>query len=142
MAAWHLSLLPAELDYSLQYDMAAVLKRFATNTTIKGYVMCSGDHGPGDDNGSLHAAVSLAGILGGVVVTPSTVGIAQAAGITVELADTRTSTLEEVYDTYESQFSTTILFNQQAANMAHTSKSPILLLLLPLSSRLIVIRPV
>jgi len=56
-----------------------------------------------------------------VVVTPSTVGIAQAAGITVELADTRTSTLEEVYDTYESQFSTTILFNQQAANMAHTT---------------------
>ena len=122
VAAWHLSLLPAELDYSLQYDMTAVLKRFATNVTIRGYVMCSGDHGPGDDNGSLHAAVSLAGILGGVVVTPSTVGIAQAAGITVELADTRTMTLEEVYDTYESQFSTTILFNQQAANMAHTSE--------------------
>ena len=121
LGAWHLSLLPATLDWSLQHDPLALLRRFSQD--ISGYILCdsaSGSGGPGSDNGSMHVAVGLAGILAAIVVTPSTAALAKAAGLTMML-DARTLSLGEAYERYSANYSTALLFNQQHANLEHTT---------------------
>lgn len=119
--AWHLSLLPVELDWTLQHDPAAILRRFSSQ--FRGYVLCdspSGSGGPGSDNGSLHIAVSLAGILAYLVVTPSTRSLVEAAGVELGL-DARRLSLEDVFTRYSNNFSATLLYNQPHSRLVHTS---------------------
>eukprot|EP00966_Prymnesium_polylepis_P043448 1007865-Prymnesium_polylepis.1 len=121
LGAWHLSLLPATLDWGLEHDAAAILQRFASD--FSGYIMCesaSGSGGPGSDNGSMHVAVGLAGVLQALVVTPSTVALAQSAGLKMAL-DARSLTLEDAFARYKANYSTSILFNQQHSNLEHTT---------------------
>lgn len=121
LSAWHLSLLPTLLRYDMQHSIIDVIKHFAAD--FKGYILsesASGSGGPGSDNGSMHVAVSLAGVLRALVVTPSTIAIAEKAGLQM-LMDARKTTLEETFKRFGANFSTKLLFNQQHANLQHTT---------------------
>ncbi|KAJ1473580.1 hypothetical protein T484DRAFT_1835439 [Baffinella frigidus] len=87
----------AALDLSLQFDLSALLARFRDDFT--GFVLAAsptGPNGPGADNGSMHVAVSLAGVLKAVVVTPETRALAEKAGLLL-VQDARALRLEEAF---------------------------------------------
>ena len=115
VAAWHLSLLPVDKDFSLQFELGKAIEKFTVGNgnlgCIPGYILASPTN--------LHVAVSLAGVLGGVVATESVEALAKAAGLAL-LVDARTLDLEETFDKFEPLFSRTLLFNQVAAKLEYT----------------------
>jgi hypothetical protein len=122
MSLMQLKLLPPELpvDWSVSDDPAAALRRFARDSNIlRGFILCDPPPPLAGDNGPMHVALSLAGILGGVVVTPSTLPFATSAGLT-QLLDARTLSLGDAFARYERYFSRTVLLNQQARNLIAT----------------------
>mmetsp|Transcript_33275 Transcript_33275/g.54978 ORF Transcript_33275/g.54978 Transcript_33275/m.54978 type:complete len:539 (+) Transcript_33275:78-1694(+) len=116
LGAWHLSLLPAKLDTSIALEPEALLRRFASD--FRGYILC--ESGGQRSNNSMHVAVGLAGVLAALVVTPSTVALAEAAGLKM-VVDARTLSLEESFMQHGANFSKTLLFNQQHANLVYTT---------------------
>jgi hypothetical protein len=123
MSLFQLGLLPPELPvtWELANDAAAALRHFAgaPGSPVAGFILCASPPPSAADNGSMHTALSLAGVLGGVVVTPETLPLAQAAGL-AQLLDARTTTLGDAFAKYEPRFSRTVLLNQQARNLVAT----------------------
>ena len=119
MSRFQLDLLPASLpvDWALANDAIAVLRRFAP--VVGGYIFCETPPPSAADNGSMHVALSLAGILGGPAVTAETLPLVLAAGL-AQLLDARTLSLGDAYSLYETNFSRTVLLNQQARNLVGT----------------------
>ena len=122
MSLVQLALLPASLpvDWSLANDFAGVLRRFAAAGAVRGFVLCDSPPPSAADNGSMHVAVSLAGVLGGAVATAQgTAALAQQAGLAL-LLDARNLTLGAAFAQFEPRFSRTVLLNQQARNLVAT----------------------
>ena len=119
MSLFQLGLLPAALpvDFALANDPVAVLRRFAHR--LKGFVFCDTPPPSAADNGSMHVAISLAGILGAPVVTAATLPWALAAGL-AQVLDARTLSLGDAFAQFEAAFSRTVLLNQQARNLVAT----------------------
>ena len=117
MREWHLQLLNVSLDDSARRDLSMIMWRFAAD--FRGYILADSSDVTSD---SMHVAVGLAGILRAVVVTEETVvnpGI-KAAGL-VQLLDARTLSLEAAFEKYEANYSTGVLFNQQAGKLGGTT---------------------
>ena len=119
MSRFQLELLPIQPNFSLCNSLAALVQRLGGG--VKGFIEYAMPPPSAADNGSLHVAISLAGVLGGVLVTDGTTAAwARAAGLT-RLLDARTLSLDDAFAQYESQFSQTILYNQQVLNLVHTT---------------------
>ena len=123
IAFWHLGLLPAELDTSMQEDIIGILQRFRSD--FRGYVLCNS---PGSTTGhggdaltdeSAHVAISLAGVLKAVVVTPHTKHIAESAGLE-PIEDARGLSLADAFQRHFHRYSDTLLLNQQPNKLIYT----------------------
>ena len=122
IAFWHLRLLPAKLDTSMQDDVLGILRHFRSD--FGGYVLCDrpGSTSDGATNmttGSAHVAISLAGVLKAVVVTPHTQHIAESAGLEL-LEDARSLSPTDVFQRHLHRYSDTLLLNQQANKLTYT----------------------
>ena len=120
LAQWHLNLLPlttSQKHYEHAHDVGALLKLFRSD--LAGYVLTTTPPHAAPDNGPMHVAVGLAGVLKAVVVTQETLPLATAAGLAL-VKDVRNFTLQDSFQQYESKFSTTLLLNQKSGNLVYT----------------------
>ena len=121
IASWHLGLLPAELDMSMQGDILGILQHFRSD--FNGYVLCDrpgSTTGPGDAlTESAHVAISLAGVLKAVVATPHTEHIAKSAGLK-PIEDSRSLSPEDAFRRHFHRYSDTLLLNQQPNKLIYT----------------------
>ena len=96
----------------MRFELGKVVQKFNGSAGIEGYILAS--------RSNLHVAVSLAGVLGGVVATESIQAVARAGSLEM-LVDSRNLHLEDMFEKYNVEFSRKLFFNQRPDKLDYTT---------------------